>query len=82
MSRLTLKSLMAAFAVSIGLAALAPTAGAFNPQPEPPKAKKGVQSKFNSKAFNPQPDPPKFKKRLKKKARPGLKKKVKFGVSH
>jgi len=44
MPRPTLKSLAGVLAVSVGLMALAPAAGAFNPQPEPP-AKKGLKQK-------------------------------------
>jgi hypothetical protein len=58
MFRRILKSLITACTVSFGLAALTPTASAFNPQPEPPEISKRVPSKLAKRAFNPQPEPP------------------------
>jgi hypothetical protein len=74
-----LKSLTTVCTLSVGLAVLAPMASAFNPQPEPPEAGKGIRSKLAKRAFNPQPEPPEINKGLGKKRVPKIK--FKIGLS-
>jgi hypothetical protein len=78
MPRLILKSLMTVCSISFGLAVLAPMASAFNPQPEPPEASKGVRSKLDKRAFNPQPEPPEVNTGLKKRRVPKIRNKFRL----